>query len=252
MAARNRILKGILIAAGALAGIVVLAIILLVVFFPTERIRAFAEAQAETYIDRPVTIGNIGVAFWPYLGARIDGVTIGNDPELTSEPLFSLGRIVVSVDLWKLITHRELRIREVLIDKPRATVIIDEDGRSSLDGLFVEQPEIEVDTTEQVMGIPIALLVDRFRISDARIHYLDKQSDTELLIDGLSERSPSQSTLRPRRSPSTASLSLRALPSARKGRALAQRGSKSGIAHSWMFPPTQRHSASISRWRAFR
>ncbi|HDS74475.1 MAG TPA: AsmA family protein, partial [Firmicutes bacterium] len=194
MASSGRALKVILIAVGAIAGVFLIALVLLAIFFPSDRVRAVIEEQAATYLERPLTIGDIGLSFWP-LGVAVEDVVIGNDLALSDEPLVEVDRAVVSVRLWPLIARREVTIREISIQSPRIAYVIGEDGTTSVDGLLVEQPEpepvkvtpSEVDTTAALAGIPFNLIVQEFSISNGSISFIDRQSDMDITVGSIDQ-----------------------------------------------------------------
>ena len=194
MASSGRAMKVVLTVVGAIVGVFVIALVLLAVFFPSDRVRTVIQEQAGTYLDRPLTIGDIGLSFWP-LGAAVEDVVIGNNPALSDEPLFAVDRAVISVHLWPLIARREVTIREISIQGPRIAFVIGEDGTTSTDGLLVEQPEAEplepvpseVDTTAALAGIPLSLIIQEFSITNGRISFVDRQSDMDVTVGSIDQ-----------------------------------------------------------------
>ena len=181
----NRPLKIILWILGSLVGLVLLAIVLAYLFFPSEKVRRMAEEKASSALNRRTTIEEVSLSLWP-LGVKATGVTIANDPEFGDEPLFSLERLVVAVNTSQLLFHWTVQVDEVLIERPRISLSIREDGRSNFADLFARKEEAAPPDTTPVT-LPTALRLKQVRLVDGRVSYRDAQAGFEAGLDSLNE-----------------------------------------------------------------
>ncbi len=100
---------------GILIGIILLAIILLFVFFPTEKVKKIAIEQMQNRLHRQVKIGTLSLNLFK-------GIVI-KDVEVSNYPTFKKGKFIVckafvfSYDLWELL-HKKLLIKKLTLEYP--------------------------------------------------------------------------------------------------------------------------------------
>ncbi|MGK7311225.1 MAG: AsmA family protein [Candidatus Longimicrobiales bacterium M2_2A_002] len=165
---RRRIL---LIAAAGLA-LLVGAVVLTVVLIPEQRVADAVATRAESALGQPVAIDGVGLVLFPLPGVRLSGVAIGPD---TAE-LARIDRAEVRIRLLPLLGGRVV-VRSVALDAPRIAVEIDREGVSNF-------PVIESDTSGEPSTRDITFEVDRIRISDGGIRYINHQDSTRVVLDG--------------------------------------------------------------------
>ncbi len=192
-------LRVVLLIVGGIVGLVILAVILLIAFFPEARVRALVLEQTSNYLTQPVKIGKIGIALWPDIGLEVEGVSIDNAPEFGPEPLFSLERLVVAVNVSELVFDNTVHVTKLTIEKPRIALKIDEAGRSTLDDLIVPAaadsapepepiaaPEAET-PTDEAPPMPMGFLMDRMLLVGANVSYVDEKAGTALAIESIDQ-----------------------------------------------------------------
>jgi len=158
-------LKIILSVCAAAAGLIVLAAILAVVFFPGEKIKSIAEEQASTILEMPVSIGKIGLTFAGIPAVKVSDILIGEsrDGEL---PLFSVRSVRVRVNLIRLL-RKQVEIVSAELDSPAVAVINYKDGTSNLPPKKAA-PE-EADNNTGPPRIPLPVTLKTLAISDAEV-----------------------------------------------------------------------------------
>ncbi|MBT6146942.1 MAG: AsmA family protein, partial [Gemmatimonadetes bacterium] len=187
MASPGRTSKILVAIAGGVLGLTILAIALLALFLPSDAIRAYAVQEAATYLDRPVDIGDVGLALLPHIGAEVTDVSIGNNPALADEPLVVIDRVVISVGIWRLITGGEVHVSEITVEHPRVAFVVGADGSSSLEGLL---KEIDADATPQTATsttMPIGIQLDHFNVVGGSVFYDDRQAGTTVQIASIDQ-----------------------------------------------------------------
>ena len=188
MASSGRMLKLLLAIAGGLVGIALLAAVLLALLLPRDAIRDYTVKQAGRYLDRPLHVGDIGLALFPHVGAEVTDISIGSHPRLTDEPFLSIDRLVVSVGIWRLIARREVHVTEATVENPRVVYAVGVDGTSSLDGLLKEVPEEAAPKEAGSAAMPVAIQLDGFRIVGGSVSYDDRQAGRSARIASIDQR----------------------------------------------------------------
>lgn len=96
------------------AGVILAALLLLILSFPTDLIRDRAVAAMEQRLQRPVQVGGAHVTLFPYLGADLTDVQIGEQAE-PNRPRIALASLHLRIRLLPLL-RREVEITRVEIN----------------------------------------------------------------------------------------------------------------------------------------
>ncbi len=84
--------------------VLLVAIVLGVVLSNVNKYRPRVQAELQNKLDRPVTLGHLGVRLFP-LSIRVDGLTIGEAPQFASgRPFATAKEVYVSVGFFSLLT----------------------------------------------------------------------------------------------------------------------------------------------------
>ncbi len=147
-------------------------------------------AQVEQALGRTVEIGEIEISLWGGVGARLQNVTLADDPAFSSETFVRATDLQIKVKLMPLL-RQEIEVRRVLVRDPVIRVIRNPQGVfnfASLGGGETQDapPQISETTTASsaVESLPL-LLVALANISNGDIHYTDQHTDTELRVSQL-------------------------------------------------------------------
>lgn len=98
------------------------AIVLAVVLSNVDKYRPRVQAELQKKLDRPVTLGRLGVRLLP-LSIRVDGLTIGESPEFASGQSFATAKdVYVSVGFISLLTGNP-DVKELDLDRPQIELI---------------------------------------------------------------------------------------------------------------------------------
>jgi AsmA protein len=104
------------IAGGFLALVAVAAIALPLLFDPNDHKERIA-AEVRKATGRELTIeGDIELTLFPWLGASVAGVTLGNAPGFGPEPFAKVAEMNVGVRLMPLLLDRQVQVGTVRID----------------------------------------------------------------------------------------------------------------------------------------
>lgn len=168
--------KPLKIALWALAGLLVLLIaagVLLSVLYPKEKIIATVTPRAEQALGRKVTLNDAGISFWPPFGVALRGMTIHNRAGYSDSVLFSVGEVRVDLQLLPLLAGK-IVFDEVALRDLAFHYEVGDDGVSNI-----------ADILEGESASP-QLLVEQFRLENARLVYRNRPERTSLVIDSLS------------------------------------------------------------------
>lgn len=109
------------IAAGILAGVVIIGVVL-VLFFDVNRFREPIRAQLEKRLGRSVSIGKLGLKLVP-LAIRLDDVTVGESPKFPSQaPFLTAKEMYVRVAPLALL-RKEVDVESLQIVQPQVELI---------------------------------------------------------------------------------------------------------------------------------
>jgi uncharacterized protein involved in outer membrane biogenesis len=105
--------------------LVVVVIIAGAVFLLSSKVdqyRPRVQAELQQKLDRPVTIGHLGLKLLP-LSIRVEGLTIGESPAFaTNRPFATATEVYISVGLFSLIRGNP-EVKDLVLDKPRIELV---------------------------------------------------------------------------------------------------------------------------------
>lgn len=109
--------------------VAVLAVSLL--FLPAERIARIATDQVQAATGRTVSIkGGVELSYWPVLGARVEGLEIGNADWAGDAPMFEAAEVEIGVDARALLSG-DIRIKQIEAQSPVIRLEERADGRAN-------------------------------------------------------------------------------------------------------------------------
>jgi uncharacterized protein involved in outer membrane biogenesis len=113
-----------------LISLAALIVIVAVAFFAVgdvDRFRPQVQAELQKKLNRPVTIGHLGLKLLP-LSIKVEGLTIGESPAFpTGKPFAAAGEVFVSAGLFSLIRGNP-EVKDLILDKPQIEVVRNAEG----------------------------------------------------------------------------------------------------------------------------
>ena len=146
---------------------------LTVALIPEERVADAVAARAEATLGQPVEIDRVGLSLFPLPGVRLSGVALGAD----TARLAWIDRMELRVRLLPLLGGRVV-VRTLDLERPRIAVEIDSAGTANF-------PVLGSDTTPSSRNVTFA--IDRIRVSDGDIRYVNHANGTRIRLDGWSQ-----------------------------------------------------------------
>lgn len=172
-----RFLKWIAIGIGALIGILVLAVVLVLAFFDLNRLREPLSATVSKSLGRDFSIKGDVTADWSWTPHfTINDVELANT-QWGSEPnMFVLDRLAFAVRIPELFKGR-IVLPEVAVSKPHMLLERNPEGMANWEfGDRKKEPE----RTEGQISERWIPKIDRLAVEDGRLMFLDPGTDTRL------------------------------------------------------------------------
>lgn len=160
---------------GGLIAVVILALVLVALFFPADRARQIAVAQLETRLHRPVAIADAHVRIFPTFKVDLRGIQIGGPAPAPNVPVISVAALRVGLRLLPLL-QRRIDVSAIDVDQPRILMILTQQPPPSA-GAPPARPA----------GKPLALRVRHLGIHDGAIAVWLPDGTPFLHLAGLSE-----------------------------------------------------------------
>lgn len=186
-------MKKLLITLGIIFGIIIIALIVIPVFFKDDIIK-LVESQSSKYIKSELSIGDIRLSMFknfPNLNVAIDDVLIYDNKGATPDTLVNLPRFEASVNLKSLLFGSEIIINRVLLQDCRFTPQTTAAGEANWDILLPTDttastenttPEISTDTASTEST---SIILNDIEIRNLSIRYTDLKSSTLASIESL-------------------------------------------------------------------
>jgi AsmA protein len=129
-------MKKALIAAGVVAGVLVLAALAVPLFVNVDSFRPAIQTEMKSALGREVTIGKLAFS-WMSGGLSATDISIADDPGFSQAPFVRAKSLDIGVDVIPLIFSRSLRVRTLTIQDAEVTLLKNAAGKwnfSSLGG----------------------------------------------------------------------------------------------------------------------
>src|SRR6267142_947877 len=179
----------------AIAGVVVLLVLGVAVFamtFDPNRYKGQIETIVKEKTGRTLSLkGNLELAFWPALGAKVNGVTLSERG--SEQPFVALDSAHASVALMPLL-HGQAIVDGIRVSGLKATVIKEKDGKFNFSDLMEPQPaeakdkkapEKKAEQRKDAGGNAVAFDIGSVQIDRSAVTYIDKASGQEIAVSDL-------------------------------------------------------------------
>jgi AsmA protein len=190
----NKVLKVGLIVIGALAALVLAAVIVLVLFVDPNDIKSEVTQAVKEQTGRELLIeGDVSFSFFPWLGFKVGGVSLSNAQGFQQELMFSTEGAGVSIKILPLLSLQVV-MDTIYLDKPVIHLEKNKDGVTNLDDIMQKVQSAE-DTAAPAETPPapgeegpppaIDISIGGVRITDGLFSYDDRQAGSSLAVEEL-------------------------------------------------------------------
>jgi AsmA protein len=175
--------KYALLALGAIMALAIAAAIALALAFDPNRYKGDIERLAKEQTGRTLSIkGDIKLAFWPSLGARMGGVSLTE--KSSSELFLSFDSAHASVKVLPLLRGQTV-VDSVGLSGFKARVVKGKDGRFNFSDLVEERAKKPEAGKAETKTAPVVFDIGGVSIERASIAYIDLQAGQEYALEDL-------------------------------------------------------------------
>ncbi len=127
-------MKRILKIIGIAVAVVIVILIALPFLINVNSFRPRIETEATQALGREVKVGNLSLSILSG-SVSADNISIAEDPAFGKNPFVTAKSLKVGVELWPLITSKELRVTDITLEQPEITLLKTADGKWNFSNL---------------------------------------------------------------------------------------------------------------------
>ncbi len=167
-----------------LALLVVLAVVLLPIFFDPNDHKPEIQQAVENQIGRKVTLnGPIGWSVFPWIAIELNDVTVANESGFSGDSLADIGTLSARVKLIPLL-KKHIRVDTVTLENPTIHLMVAQSGttnwQSIMDHLAGDEDSAQTDATSN-----IDINIEGIKVSDGQLNYRDVAAGSTLKLSDL-------------------------------------------------------------------
>jgi len=165
------------IGVAALLGVLVLAVVLFIAFFPADLAAREAERRIEAATERDLVLGgDVQVSFWPALGFSVEHASLSNPEGFPQDqPFIDADRIVFAVKVMPLL-RGAIEVKELIFEGADVRMVAHEDGAANW-----TFPTEDEDPEDQMTLDDLRL--EDVRFTDGMISFLGAEGDAPLVLE---------------------------------------------------------------------
>lgn len=173
--------------------VIALFIIFLKFYFTGDRLKSMVIPTLEQTLHRKIEMDDISLNIFPVFGINIQNLKVSNpdDKNFSKDEFFLTERVLINVKLLPLFKNW-LDIKEISIKSPELNLEINSMGENNY--TFTLQPEKKIEPKKKEFTSLYSILVNHFKIENAKIEYLDFKENTRILIEGYNQLTKIKST----------------------------------------------------------
>ena len=194
----KRLSRFVLIVAGTLVVVLVLAVVFARLYFTDEKILATLRPRLEEKLNREIEIQSAELSFWGGLGVRLEQVTLGNAPGFVRPVFLHLDELDVKVQFWPLL-KRKVVLDRVLIGPGELHLELDSLGNNWTGIIKSDTTAVPVTPVDSAIAtlpkVPVVGNMEFIDITVSLDNYHDSSSLEMARINGQLELVPNEEEL---------------------------------------------------------
>ncbi len=165
--------------------IVFFAILLILPFAFKGKVLEIAKKESNKMLSAKLDFTSLDLSFirnFPKVTVTLNNLSIAGVGEFENDTLLSIKKLQVAVNVMSVMGSNGIEINKVILNEPTIHAIVLPDGKANWD-IMKEAKEVETDTTGESSTMKLAL--KKLVITNARIHYDERQAQMDALINNL-------------------------------------------------------------------
>jgi uncharacterized protein involved in outer membrane biogenesis len=180
--------KAIIVILGILLLIIISAVFILPRVIALNKFKGRIEAILETSLNRKVFLGDIGLTFWPGIGAEVKDVRIANVAGFSDKDFARLKALQILIKILPLLTGN-VKVDRFILAEPTISIEKNRAGKFNFSDLMEEEKKPVEKEAKEEKGARFVkgLMVSKASIDGGELRYLDysKPQRKELLIQDI-------------------------------------------------------------------
>ncbi|MCP4683938.1 MAG: AsmA family protein [bacterium] len=171
--------------AGVVLVLLIVAVIGLKLFFPTEKVRQMAEERGSEMMGRELAVETLDVSFWGGLGVLLENVRIGNPPGDEGPDFLAAETIDLKLRMWPLV-FGDIRVDRLIVERPIINMRKSAAGAVNFEFDLPDTtiaPELEEQLTPETKSAAAAVSFDDLEIHRGSLKYHD--DSTGMIVEAL-------------------------------------------------------------------
>ena len=160
----NRTLKIV----GIVVAVLILILIAIPFFINVNSFRPKIESTASDALGRKVTVGNLGLSLLTG-SVTADNIAIAEDPAFGTSPLVTAKSLKVGVEIWPLITSKQLHVTEITLKEPQITLLKTAAGKWNFSSLGGNASKSASQPASSSSSPPENLSVGKLAVTDGKL-----------------------------------------------------------------------------------
>lgn len=159
-------MKRLVIIAGIVVGVLVLAVVLAPLFINVDSFRPELEQKMGAALNRQVQIGKLDASIWSG-GASAENISIADDPAFNKGPFLQASSLKVGLRMIPLIFSRKFSVTSITVEKPEIVLLHNAAGKWNYSSLAASSAPAS--TAPASTSVTPEFTVDKFEIAGGKI-----------------------------------------------------------------------------------
>lgn len=183
----RKFLKILAWTAATIIGLLLLAFVLVKLFFPMEKAKEYAIEKGSAALGRPITVEAVDVSIWGGIGLVLQTVVVGSPEEFGLSPLFTADEVDIKLRLWPLLTG-DVHVDCLIINRPQIRMTKSGTGTNNFTFAALDEqvpPDMQDKVTPEAKAAAAAISFDRLEVHDGMVVYVDASTQTRIDLENV-------------------------------------------------------------------
>ena len=161
-------MKRILKIGAIVLAILIVILIVLPFLINVNSFRPKIEATASDALGRKVAVGNLSLSILTG-SVTADNISIAEDPGFGTQPFVTAKSLKVGVEIWPLITSKQLNVTEITLEQPQITLLKNAENKWNFSSLGGNATKASSAPSNSASSAPGNLSVGKLSVTDGKL-----------------------------------------------------------------------------------